>query len=168
MHLRLLAQLPLLLLLYVVSWWRELDLARKLAGAVSCALVLGMAFIATVAASRTEHAIVHRFAVSTALYMDSFISPRVPQLASRTTLSEANRQALDGLLAPTAVGRPVVGFRIWVNDRIIYSNHRDLIGRQFPPSEARIRAGEGHVAAELDQFHADDEVHIFALSAPVL
>ena len=164
----LLARLPLLLLLYAVSWWQELDLTRKLAGAASCVVVFGMAFIAAFAANHAEHAIVHRFAVSTALYMDSFISPRVQELASKATLSEANRQALDNLLAPTAVGRPVVGFRIWAGDHIVYSNHRDLIGKHFPPTDARSRAGEGHVAAELDQFNADDEVHIFALSAPIL
>jgi len=159
----------------VVAWprpqvrWNELDLLRKLAGCTSAVFALGMVCAAIFASSYVKEAIVHRFASATALYMDSFITPHLQELANKPQLSDAHRHALETLFAPTAIGRPVVGFRIWVDDQIIFSNDHELVGRRFAPSAGRVRASQGFVAADLDNLHgADDNIQILALGVSIL
>ena len=127
-----------------------------------------MAFAAIVAANHAKRELVDRDASATALYMDSFVSPHVQALATSSILSEVQRKALQSLLAPTSIGRPIVGFRIWAEDRIIFSNDPGLIGRRFPPSPARDRAWAGVVSAELDVLHGGDDVEIRALDVVIL
>jgi signal transduction histidine kinase len=111
---------------------------------------------------------VDQFGAEVALFTDSFVAPRVQELATQTTLSENKKKELDGLFAPTTIGRPIITFRIWVDDRIIYSNSRDMIGRSFPMSRARARAWQGGVTTELSQLDGDDEAQIRALGVHVL
>jgi hypothetical protein len=90
-----------------------------------------MAFVASVAAKHVREALLQRSAATTALYMDSIVAPHVQDLATAGALSDAKRKALESLLSPTAIGRPIVGFRIWVGNRIVFSNDR-MVGKRVP------------------------------------
>jgi hypothetical protein len=81
-----------------------------------------------------------RYGAEVALFTDSFVAPRGQDLARHSTLVESKKKALDGLFSPALLGRPIIAFRIWVDDQIIYSNHREMIGRRFALSPARARA----------------------------
>ena len=159
---------PLYLMLHTMAWWRHLNISRKVAGGASAVVVCGMAFAATIAADFVKEIIIHRSATATALYMDSFIAPHVQELATKSTLSEENRAALARLFAPTAIGRPVVEFRIWTGDSVAFGNDRNLIGKRFAPSPGRDRAWAGGVSADLDSFDGDDDVQLHALNVPIL
>lgn len=156
------------LFLQAIERWWEMELSRKIAGCASAAVACCLAFAAWVAASYVKDAMIHRSAAATALYMDSFIAPHVQKLATRSTLSDAERDTLERLLAPTAVGRPIVGFRIWVEDRIIFSNEHEMIGRTFGPTAVRSGALAGGVSAQLDGLDGEDDVEIAALGVPIL
>ena len=169
MQSRSLAHLPSSLVLQALAWWRGIQFFGKLAGGASAAVVCAIAFTAIVGANHAKRELVDRYAAATALYMDSFVSPHVQALATSSVLSEVQRKALQSLLAPTSIGRPIVGFRIWAaEDRIVFSNDHGLIGRQFPPSSVRDRAWEGVVSAELDVPHGGDDVEIRALDTAIL
>jgi signal transduction histidine kinase len=159
---------PLYLMLHTMAWWRHLSISQKVAGGASAAVILGMAFAATIAATFVKEIILQRSATATALYMESFIAPHVQELATQSTLSDENRDALARLFAPTAIGRPVVEFRIWASDRILFGNDRNLIGKTFGPSPARDRAWAGGVSADLDSFDGDEDVQLRALKVPIL
>ncbi len=159
--------MTLFLGLQAVVWWREWDLLRKLAAGASMVVVCGIAFVASVAAKHVREALLQRSAATTALYMDSIVAPHVQDLARTAALSDAKRKALGSLLAPTAIGRPIVGFRIWVGDRIIFSNDR-MMGKRFPLSEARDRAWAGVVSPELDSLDGDEDVDMLVFHVPLL
>lgn len=161
-------RLPFRFILLARAWWLEVDLSRKLAGAASAAVVCGMALAANVATSHIKEVIASHVATSTALYMESFIVPHVQELATKSALSEDKRKTLASLFAPTAIGKPIVGFRIWVDDTIVFSDDRTMIGRRFALSPSRNRAWAGNIAAELDSLDGDDDVEIYALGVPIL
>jgi signal transduction histidine kinase len=136
-------------------------------GAVAI-LLFGTALLAASVTRNVGSAMVDRYGAEVALFTDSFVAPRVQELSGQTTLSETKKKELDDLFAPTFIRRPILAFRIWTGDQIIYSNSREMIGRSFPMSRARARAWEGGVSTELSQLDGDDEVQIRALGVHVL
>jgi len=131
-------------------------------------LLVGTALLAASVSRNVSRAMVDKYGAEVALFTDSFVAPRVQELAGQTNLSESKKKELDGLFAPTAIGRPIIAFRLWVDHQIIYSNSRDMIGRSFPMSRARARAWDGGVSTELSQLDGDDEAAIRALGVHVL
>lgn len=156
--------------LLVQERWSGLNVSHKLAGAASAAVLCGAFFAGHIATSHVRKAVVGEAAASTALYMDSFISPHVQELADAAVLSETSRKALAGLLTPTAIGKPIVGFRIWTDQRIVFTNDPNLSGKRFAPSPARNWAWAGNVYVDpsLDTLDGDDDEEVRALGVPIL
>jgi hypothetical protein len=151
-----------------MSQWQGISLMYMLAAAVSAALLCATTILAVMVSGNLGKAIVDRYGAKVALFTDSFVAPRVQELARHSTLWESKKEELDGLFSPLVIGRPILAFRIWVDDQIIYSNNREMIGRRFPLSPARARAWEGGVSTELNQLDGDDEVPIRALGVHIL
>src|SRR5262245_19060895 len=100
-----------------VSQWARIPLPHQLAGIASALLLSAMALIATSVSGNISDALVNRYAVEVALFTDSFVAPRVQELAAQATLSEGKKKELDGLFLPVVMGRPILTFRIWVTIR---------------------------------------------------
>ncbi len=130
--------------------WDALDLSRRFMVITSLALILGMTLVGRWVSARISEGVVHSQAVAAALYTDSFVEPLVQELASGSTIGVGSRQALDDLLLPKAVGQPIVGFRIWKGDQVVYSDDRGIIGQRFAPSPLRAAAWSGKVVAEYE------------------
>ena len=150
-----------------VRWWHDLGWARKLAGTASIALICATVYACSLAAQHIQELFANRAGASTALYMDSFVEPLVQELASKPSLSPENRAALERLLSPASIGKPVVAFRIWVSDRIVFSNRGELIDKRFPPTAERNRAFTGDVIASFG-LEGDDDEGERALRVPIL
>jgi len=150
------------------DWWRDLDIAARLASIASIVVFCGLLVVGVVAAAQIEDGIVHRSAAATALYMDSFVEGHVQELSSGRALLPENREALEKLLAPAAIGRPIVSFRIWVDDTIVFSNRRDLIGRTFAPGTSRNQARRGSLVARFGQLDDEDDAQERAMHLPML
>jgi len=155
------------LVMSIVQWWRARSRAHKLATSVAVAIVLATVTASFVVAQHIQELLANRAAASTALYMDSVVVPLVQELAVKPTLSEQNRAALDQLMSPSSVGKPIVAFRIWLGERIVFSSRGELVGRQFPSTPARNRAFNGDVVASLG-LDGDDEDDERALQVPIL
>src|SRR5262249_40214936 len=151
----------------VLQWWRGLGRAHRVTGVVSLAIVIATIAACSVVAGHIQELIANRAAASTALYMDSVVVPLVQELAANPSLSEQNRAALDQLMSPASIGKPVVAFRIWQGDRIVFSSRGDLVGKAFPATSARRRAFAGDVVASLG-LDGDDEDDERALRVPIL
>jgi signal transduction histidine kinase len=162
-----LPRLALPLLLPLRGWWGGLERARKLTVALSVMVVCGVLYICSFVANHIEQAFGHKAAASTALYMDSFVEPLVQELAVKPSLSAQNREALERLLSPASVGKPVVGFRIWVGDRVVFSNRSEIVGRRFPASARRERAFQGDVIANFE-LDGEEEAQERALHTQIL
>ena len=145
-----------------MSRWQGNSLMLMPAALASAVLLCATAILAAMVSDTVGKAIVDRYGATVALFADSIVAPRVQELARHSTLLDSKKEELDGLLPPIVIGRPIIAFRIWIDDQIIYSNNREMIGRRFPLSPARARAWEGGVSTELNQLDGDDEVPIGA------
>lgn len=144
-----------------------MPLLSKVAAVASAGIVVAMALVASLLANHVEDAIVQRAAGAVALHMDSFVQPLIQDLATDNALSPEKRDELEKLFSAAAIGRPVVSFRIWLGELVIFSSHRDLIGRRFDLNDARRGAFDGHVSANFDT-DGDDDVQERALNVPIL
>jgi len=152
----------------LATWWRGLPLLSKVAVGASGLVVAAMAYLGTVVAGHVRENVLQRQASAAALYMSNFVERHVQELESKSTLSDENRLALEGLLSPASMHRPVIAFRIWKADTVVFSNERDLIGRTFARTAARELALRGQVALEFEQPDGDDDEQVRSLNIPVL
>jgi hypothetical protein len=151
----------------IIQWWRARSRAHKLTTSVSLVIVLATITACVVVAKHIQELLANRAAATTALYMDSVVVPLVQELALKPSLSEKNRAALENLMSPASTGKPVVAFRVWLGDRIVFSTRGELVGKQFPSTPARNRAFAGDVVASLG-LEGDDEEDERALQVPIL
>lgn len=130
--------------------WKDLDLARQFMLVTSIALILGMQFIGYWVSHRIGEGIIATHGVTAALYAESFVESRIQELATKDTLSAEAREGLDRLILPQALGQPIVGFRIWKGDTVVYSDNPDYVGKVFPPTKLRDLAWKGRLSVEYE------------------
>jgi signal transduction histidine kinase len=148
--------------------WGQLRVPHRLAVGACLLVLAGMTYVGFYVTEHIREHAIQRAAGGVALYMDSVVERHVQELATRSTLSENSLHALERLLSPASMHRPVVAFRVWKDDTIIFGNERQLIGRTFPLTPAREMATQGHLGVELDHPDRDDDEQIWALKLPIL
>src|SRR5262245_46685756 len=97
----------------VPPWWRGLRIPTKVAAAASMLVVASMAYLGVIVTRHVSDGVVQRSAAAAAHYMDSFVDGYAQELATKSALSAESWDALERLLSPTAMRRPIVAFRIW-------------------------------------------------------
>src|SRR5262249_41648439 len=125
--------------------WKDLRLPHRFALGACLTVLAGMTYVGVYVTEHIREHAIQRAAGGVALYMDSVVERHVQELATRSTLSDDKLRALERLLSPASMHRPVVAFRVWKDDTIIFGNERPLIGRTFPLTPARELATQGHV-----------------------
>ena len=148
--------------------WGRWRLPTKVAIAGSMLVLGGMAHVGVIATGHIRENVVQRSATVVALYMDSFVERHVQELATRPMLSAENQEALGSLLSPATMHRPIVAFRVWRGDTIVFSNEHGLVGSTFARTASRERAWRGQVAAEFDEPHGDEHEQVRSLKVPIL
>ena len=150
------------------AWWAQLGLSLQFTIATSAIMIVGMLMVGHWVTQCIRDVVIQSNAAAAALYTDSFIELRVQALASESRMTAQSEQELDALLLPQAVGQPVVGFRIWKGDTIVYSDRRELIGQTFPPTPLRQRAWSGGVAGKYGYLNDPEHGPLSASNLPVL
>jgi len=131
--------------------WFSQSLARQFLLAGGVVSLLAMLLVGALVARLIEEAVTRNSAASTALYVDSVISPLLPDMRTAETLDDAVVRALDETLGLGALGERLVSFRIWRRDgTIVYANDKDLMGSRFEPGEMLRSAFSGKMFAEFD------------------
>jgi len=153
---------------YAFTWWRTLRLPCKFAAGASLLLAGGMTHLGLVTTEYVRESVVQRAAAPVALYMDSFVERYVQELATRAVLSTESQEALERLLSPASMQRPIVAFRVWRGDTIVFSNERELVGKTIARTSSRERAWQGQVSAELEEPHGDEHEQVRSLKVPIL
>lgn len=117
----------------------------------SIVLVIGMFAIGLWVTGKIEDGVTRNTAASTALYMESVVSPLVQELAHSDRVSPANRGKLDAILTNSELGRNIISFKIWKEGGLIaYSSRPEIIGKTFPLTSNLRGAWKGEVTAEFD------------------
>ena len=104
----------------------------------------------------TENMINQRSA-TTALLVDSVISPHLQELATQTLVSEEDKAYLDMIMLGPAFVNRFPYLDIWQEDgTIAYSNSSEIIGEKFPPPPGIERAMRGEVVASFSELGAEE------------
>jgi signal transduction histidine kinase len=121
-------------------------------------LVVGAYVIGSYTAGEIEARVIQRTSAITALYVDSFVSPHLQELATSGTISPDHSADLDALLSTTPLGKKIVAFKIWsTSGEVLYANNnRQLIGQQFSIEGDLAQALDGEVASEISNLGSDE------------
>jgi len=130
--------------------FRATSLSERFMLASLVVMVAGTLGVGWWIAGQIEGDVIHQSATTTALYVDSFIRPRVEELGETRDLSPASTSALGRLLKDTPLGQQIVAFKIWDSSgRVLYSTDPTTIGQTYPMHEQLAKAWRGQVAAEI-------------------
>jgi signal transduction histidine kinase len=151
------------------DWWPTLSLARKFALVSSAVVLGGMVIIGSWVAMQVEHAVRHNVASSTAIYMDSFVTPLLQDLVKNDSLSATSETALDALMHVAAVNMRVVAIKIWgPRGLLLYSsNDKGRVGTTFKVKEELRGAWGGVVTSSFQNMHRENRPER-AIGAPLL
>ena len=122
-------------------------------------IVCGMAGISWWIGDQITVGVIEESAVTAALYMDSFISPNLQELAKLPDLSPENIAVLNSLLRETDLGQRIVAFKVWNEQgQVLYSKGPSLYSDVFPNSTDQDRVWKGEVIANIDNSPAEQRL----------
>lgn len=137
----------------------QLTLARQFMVASLIILVAAALGLGWWVGRQIEQSVVHRTAATTALFVESFVSPNVQELASAGALTAGHIATLDRLLDDTPLGREIVAFKIWDEaGKLLYSAEPSAIGQVFPPGDELRQAWAGAVTSEISTLEDAENV----------
>ncbi|HHG90899.1 MAG TPA: sensor histidine kinase [Devosia sp.] len=109
----------------------------------------GMFLVGNWVEEQIKRGVTANAAVSTALLLDSFITPLAQELQDTDTLTIGPVLALDELLKNSSFADKVVGLRLWKPDgTVAYSDDLSLVGEKFEVSDSLKQASAGNVVSE--------------------
>ncbi len=147
----------------------KLTLAQQYALASLAVLVAGMLAIGWWVSQQIQHGVIQNTAVTSALYVNSFVAPEIQDLASLDYLSKPTMDTLQRLLSDTPLGQRIPSFKLWGRDgRVIYSSRSTLIGQSFPVTPLLARAWQGEVTAEFSDFDDEEDAQERQFATPLL
>lgn len=113
-------------------------------------LVLGMAGTGIWIGAQIERIVTANAGATTALYVDSMVSPVVQDLDGGPDLTEASRADLKRVLEQGALSHEISAFKLWdPNGRILFSTQPELVGRVSTDNPRLATALSGKVFAHL-------------------
>jgi signal transduction histidine kinase len=94
-------------------------------------LLVGAYIIGRFVADEIEDGVIARSSAITALYVDSFVSPRLQDMSGGAIAPET-RSELDQLLTESSLGREIASFKVWDEQgNIVYARDPVLVGQRF-------------------------------------
>jgi signal transduction histidine kinase len=153
----------------LLAAWSGLSLIQKFALIALLVIAGGTTIIGAWVAKRIESAVVQNSAHSAALYMSGLVEPIVHEIAPNGVLTPDQGRKLDELFSSKVFGDNVVSIKIWVNGaKVAYSNHKEVIGHEFPLTESLQSAWAGSVSGEYNQLVEDENRAEQQLHVPLL
>lgn len=144
-------------------------LARQFVLVAAAALVVAMIVLGTWVSKKIETGVTEVAGASAALYINTFLSPHLQELANGDSLSDVGIEALNEALVQPAVRAHVLKIKIWKQDGlVVYSNDGSLVGKKFPPSPHQLAAWSGVVATEVDHPSPEENEEETSSSVPML
>lgn len=120
-------------------------------------LLVGMVGIGAWVEQQIVTGVIHRTGATTALYVDSFVAPRLQELGQADELLPENTEALGKLLQDTPMGQQIVMLKVWnTHGRLLYSTDRSSIGKSFPMNEGLLRARLGEVVSKISSLDEEE------------
>lgn len=135
-----------------------LNLAQRFLLATLAIMVAGMFGISNWVGQQIEAGVIRQSGTTTALLLDSFVTPQFQDYARSGQLDAQHIGALHGLLGSTPLGKWVVAFSVWdMNGRMLYGTDPNLV-RVAGPTLAEVAAvARGDVTSQIDRLEKDTD-----------
>ncbi len=145
--------------MWVENSLKHLSLAQRFMVASFVIIVAGVIGIGLWVGEQIEMGVVNRIGATTALYVDSFISPQLQEISQTGSISPDHIQALNKLLHDTALGQQVVVFKVWdKTGRVLYSTTPATIGKIYPIEERLRLSLDGEVTSRISTLDEEENV----------
>jgi len=145
------------ILLRIAAAFDRLTLARRFMLASLVVIVVATVGLGYWVGLQIRAGVVNRAGATTALYVDSFIAPRLQELGQSSSLSQQNVDTIRKLLTETSLGNQILAFKVWdLDGRVVFSSDSTIINQTFPMHSALIEASRGSVSARLSVEDAEN------------
>ncbi|SES47391.1 Signal transduction histidine kinase [Rhizobium sp. NFR03] len=122
-------------------------------------LIAGMTVIGLWVTDNIERAIVQNRADSTALFVDSIVSPLSQVLARQAAIDPAAQSLLLAAVETGPLAERFFSFKIWTPEgAVAFSSDPELVGRRFALQPEMRAALQGEVVAEFDEMAGAEHV----------
>ena len=122
-------------------------------------MLLGTIVIGSWVGRQIKTGIIHESAATTALYLDSFVTPNLQELDQSDAITAEHFETLNDLLKNTEIGRQVVAIKVWdKNGQILFSNSPSIVGRTFTGTEDLDLAWQGKIVAQISDLQEDENL----------
>lgn len=153
--------------------WRQrmaaLPLHYRFAIVGSVVTLLGMLSVSTLVSDSIKTSVVRNAALSSAVYMESFVAPMSQELADSQTLSAASIRRMRDLLDQPPMSEQVLSVKIWRKGGLIaFSSDADLIGKVLAPGDKLKRAWMGELSASFDDLAGAENARERRKGVPLL
>lgn len=148
--------------------WARLSLLLQFSIAASIVVAIGMIAIGSWVSGRIEEGVVNNVATVEDAYVENHIAPHLQELAQYSDLNDEHKLALDRLLTPMAASKPIVAFRIWKDNIVVYGDRKEQIGKAYGETSALARARRGKTVVEFDQLSEEHSAAHPMQGEPVL
>lgn len=129
----------------------------------------GMIAVGSMVSDGIQSSVVRNAALSSAVYMESFVAPMSQELADSRTLSPGSIARLRALLAEPPLSERILSTKIWRKGGLIaFSSDADLIGKVLKPGEELRQAWAGQLSASFDDLADDENLRERATGVPLL
>ncbi len=141
-----------------ITQWRAVSLASQFLLVSTCVTLASIVLIGQWLSYRIEDGVTKNTALATALYVESFVSPKLQSLADDDAFQPDVQQELQRLMRETVLGQRIFAYKVWKqNAQIIYASNQALIGATVQSTANLREAWSGRVAAKFDQNeHVED------------
>lgn len=139
--------------------WVNLSLASQASLAGGTMLVVALVLCALAMMSIVTENVITQRAATTALFVDSVVSPHLQELATTTLVSPETGAFLDDVMQQPAFISRFPYLDVWLSDgTIAYSNSHEIIGRRFPLPPGVKQALQGQVIASFTELGTEEHV----------
>ncbi len=146
------------------NFFASLDLSQRFMLASLLILLLGVVGISAWVEHQIVTGVIHRAGATTALYVDSFVSPYLQELGQSDDLTPEHEAALGRLLQDTPMGQQIVALKVWnTRGKLLYTTDRSVVGKTYPMHEGMLRARLGEVVSEISTLNEEENAALGAL-----
>lgn len=131
--------------------------------------LIGMIAIGNFVSNQIESGVVRNSAISSAVYMESFIAPLSQELAAGHGFDAATLAEMRETLESPPLSDRILSVKIWLGDgTIAYASDAEAVGQQFPPDDDLRAALAGDISATFDELDAEESAAEAARGLPLL
>ena len=150
------------------EWFASLPLHHRFALVGSIVSILGMIVIGELVAKSIETGVVRNSAISSAVYMESFIAPLSQELADAQQFSPETLKRMRTLLESPPLADRVRSVKIWREDGLIaFARDPTLIGQRFSSNPELREAWDGELSASFDELDGDESAAEWETGLPL-